>query len=257
MDRLSDDLPDGTVRNDRGQSPAKGSERPTAYIDRMAAYDAVCFDLDDTLCEPTQDARTVLERTFDRAGLDQFCTPADLRAAVPSLPTAETDREFYEELFAEVASRSDVDPRVSSKLSDWYLELRDPTAVRFKPGAEAALERARDCGPVGLITNGGRKTQTKKLRALGIEDAFDVRVFTEPSAGIYPKPDAAPFEHALHSLGARPDRAIHVGDSLHADVAGANAMGLDSAWIDTGRDRTAKHEPTYELASLGGFSDIV
>ncbi|WP_265110363.1 HAD family hydrolase [Halosolutus halophilus] len=223
----------------------------------MAAYDAICFDLDSTLCEPSRDAGTLLERTFDRAGVDRFCTPADLRAAVPSLSTTETDREFYEHLFAEVATRANVDPGVSSTLANRYLELRDPTAVQFKPGAEAALEYARERGRVGLITNGGRETQTKKLRALDIEDAFDVRVFTEPSAGIYPKPDTAPFERALSSLEAAPDRAIHVGDSLHADVAGANAMGIDSAWIDTGHGRSTAHEPTYELASLETFERIV
>ncbi|RQG89271.1 HAD family hydrolase [Natrarchaeobius halalkaliphilus] len=222
----------------------------------MAAYDAICFDLDNTLCEPTQDASSVLEATFERAGLEQFCTAADLRNAVPALPTAETDREFYEHLFSEVASRANVDPVVSSRLTDWYLEIRNPTAVRFRPGAREALDYARDRGPVALITNGGRRTQTKKLRALEIEGEFDVRVFTEPSAGIYPKPDAAPFEYALSELGAEPRRSIHVGDSLHADVAGANAMGLDSAWVDTGRGRNGDHQPTYELSTLEALETI-
>ncbi|SEW21883.1 HAD family hydrolase [Natrinema salifodinae] len=223
----------------------------------MAVYDAICFDLDRTLCEPTQDAADLLDATFDHTGRERFCTPADLRAAVPDLPTAETDREFYEHLFAEVARRAGVESDVAPDLAAEYLELQDPTAVQFRPGARAALDHARDRGRVGLITNGGRKTQTQKLRSLGIEDAFDVRVFTDPSAGIYPKPDAAPFEYALAELDVAPDAAIHVGDSLHADVAGANAMGLDSAWLDTGRDGPREHEPTYELASLEAFETVV
>ncbi|WP_049922786.1 HAD family hydrolase [Halopiger djelfimassiliensis] len=225
----------------------------------MAVYDAVCFDLDNTICESTQDPAALLEATFDRAGLEGFCTPADLRAAVPSLPASRTEREFYATLFGEVASRAGVDPAVAPTLAEQYLDLRDPTAVEFRPGAKAALEHASDRGPVGLITNGGRPTQTRKLRALGIEDAFDACVFTDPSAGIHPKPDAAPFERALADLEVAPDAAIHVGDSLHADVAGANAMGLDSAWLDTGRDRLdgQTHEPTYELASLEAFASIV
>ncbi|MFA9425344.1 HAD family hydrolase [Natronorubrum sp. A-ect3] len=225
----------------------------------MTAYEAIYFDLDRTLCEPTQDAATLLESTFDRADVDSFCTPADLRAVVPSLPTAQTDREFYENLFAEAASRASVDPAVSSSLADQYLEVQDPTAVQFRPGAKRALERARECGPVGLITNGGRPTQTKKLDALDIADAFDVRVFTDPGAGIDPKPSTVPFERALAELEVAADAAIHVGDSLHADIAGANAMGIDSAWIDTGRaslDDTP-HRPTYELPSLEAFETIV
>ncbi|ELY51208.1 HAD family hydrolase [Natronococcus jeotgali] len=224
----------------------------------MAAYDAICFDLDSTLCEPTQDPAAVLERSFEGVDADPFCTPADLRAAVPALPTAGTAEEFYEGLFAEVADRADADPALAPTLARRYLEVRDPSAVRLRPGAEDALERARDRGRVGLITNGGRETQIQKLRALGIEDAFDVRVYTDPNAGVYPKPDAAPFERALGALEASPERAIHVGDSLRADVAGANAMGLDSAWIDPGRgDGAREHEPTYELDSLAGLASIV
>ncbi|AGB33090.1 HAD-superfamily hydrolase, subfamily IA, variant 3 [Natrinema pellirubrum DSM 15624] len=223
----------------------------------MAAYDAICFDLDHTLCTSTQDAEALLESTFHRAGREPFCTPADLRAAVPVLPTAETDREFYDNLFTEVATRAGVDTAVAPRLAAEYLAARDPTAVEFRPGAKAALESARDRGRVGLITNGGRETQTQKLRALDIADAFDVRVFTEPSAGIHPKPHAAPFEHALAELEVGPDAAIHVGDSLHADIAGANAMGLDSAWLATDADGPRDHEPTYELASLEAFDTIV
>ncbi len=223
----------------------------------MAAYNAICFDLDRTLCESTQDAAMLLERTFDRAGITQFCTPAELQAAVPSLPTATTDRDFYERLFAEVARRADVDPSISSTVTDLYLELRDPTAVQFRPGAETALEHALDNGHVGLITNGGQPTQTKKLDALGISDVFDATVFTDPSAGIYPKPDTAPFERALSTLETEPEHTVHVGDSLHADIAGANAIGMDSVWIGTGRDRTVEHVPTYELASLDAFEKIL
>ncbi|QSW97967.1 HAD family hydrolase [Haloterrigena alkaliphila] len=225
----------------------------------MAAYDAICFDLDSTLCEPTRDPATLLEATFERADCEPFCTPTDLRAAIPALPTAETDREFFDQLFVEVARRAGADPALAPTLADHYLDLQDPTAVRFRPGAEAALEHARDRAQVGLITNGGRPTQTKKLEALGIADAFDVRVFTDPGKGIHPKPDAAPFERALAGLEATPETAIHVGDSLHADIAGANAMGIDSAWIDTGHEGLdgVDHEPTYELASLEAFETIV
>jgi len=163
----------------------------------MAAYDAICFDLDSTLSASRPGTpRPSSSRRFERAGCEQFCTPADLRAAVPDLPTAETDREFYEHLFTEVTGRAGIDSGIAPTLAAAHLEVQDPTAVEFRPGAEAALERARDLGRVGLITNGGRPTQTQKLEALGIADAFDARVFTEPSAGILPKPNAAPFERA-------------------------------------------------------------
>ncbi|NGM69705.1 HAD family hydrolase [Natronolimnobius sp. AArcel1] len=226
----------------------------------MPAYDAICFDLDRTLCESTQDPTAVLETAFDRVGCDPFCTPADLQAAIPALPTSETAREFYVNLFAEVSRRAEADANASA-LATAYLETSDPSAVEFRPGAADALEHARACGDVALITNGGRKTQTQKLEALDITDAFDVCVFTEPSAGILPKPALAPFEYALGELETTPDAAIHIGDSVRADIAGANAMGLDSALVatDGGTDVGDEHghRPTYELETLEALESIV
>lgn len=229
----------------------------------MSTYGAVCFDLDNTLCASTQDRAALLETAFDRAGCDPFCTVSDLRAIVPTLPTAETEREFHESLFEAAARRTTGDPSVAPALAEAFLDAFDPSAVRFRPGAETALEAARESAPVALVTNGGRDTQTRKLESLGIPDTFDVAVFTDPANGVPPKPDATPFERALSGLAVDPSDAIHVGDSLHADVAGANAVGMDSAWVDTGRghagaDRGAgTHEPTYELGSVDALATIV
>ncbi len=223
----------------------------------MSRYDAVCFDLDSTLCESTRSREQLLAATFDCVGVEPFCTPASLRAASTAIPSAETDREFFELLFAEAANRADLDPGIGPDLADAYLGVVDPGAVRFRPGAMEALESARDVGPVGLITNGSRGTQTQKLEALDLREFFDVAVFTDLENGVPPKPDSTPFETALSGLGVVPEGTIHVGDSLHADVGGANAMGMDSAWVDPGIDTLGVHEPTYELASLEEFPAVL
>ncbi len=215
------------------------------------AYDAVCFDLDSTLCESTQDRETVLTTVFDRAGIDPFCSFGDLRALVPTVDTAKTDQEFYQFLFAEAAKRTDgVDPGCAPTLAETYLQEHDPTQVRFRSGARPALESAREHGPVALITNGSRELQSQKLETLGIADQFDVTVFIDPEQGVDPKPSSVPFERALDSLAVDPGSTLHVGDSLHADIAGANAMGMDSAWIDLGTTALDGHRPTYRLDSL-------
>ena len=223
----------------------------------MSAYDAVCFDLDSTLCEPIEGRAQLLEATFERAGIEQFCTVGGLRVAAREVNDAETDREFFEALFTEAARNADVDPAVAPDLADAYLATIDPARVRFRAGAEAALERAREDGPIALITNGTRETQIQKLETLGITDAFDTSVFVDPRKGIPPKPHAKPFELALSGLDVEPEATVHVGDNLYADVAGANAMGMDSAWITLGYENTSEHEPTYELSSLEEFHVVV
>ena len=228
----------------------------------MSAYEAVCFDLDRTLCVGTQDPESVLTDAFERAGCDPFCTHESLRELVPAVSSAETDIEFHVNLFEHAAHRQSVDPSIAPALAESYLECYDPTAVRLRDGGAQVLEHARDrASAVGLITNGGPALQRQKLEALDIDDVFDVTVFVDPEAGIPPKPDPRPFERALGAVDVAPDRALHVGDAHYADVAGANAVGMDSAWLaayDATPDaieRTA--EPTYELASLSGLSALL
>ena len=46
------------------------------------------------------------------------------------------------------------------------------------------------------------------------------------------KPDPALFHRALERLGAEPADALHVGDRVELDLAGARAAGIDSVLID-------------------------
>jgi putative hydrolase of the HAD superfamily len=62
------------------------------------------------------------------------------------------------------------------------------------------------------------------LRGAGLLEHVDA-VVTSAEIGVA-KPGRAIFEHALELAGARPDEAVHVGDSLENDVAGARAAGI-------------------------------
>ena len=50
------------------------------------------------------------------------------------------------------------------------------------------------------------------------------------------KPSPLIFQQALEVLGLRPDEVLHVGDSLSADVGGAQAAGITAVWVNR-RDR--------------------
>jgi len=76
-------------------------------------------------------------------------------------------------------------------------------------------------------------------------------VVTSESARSY-KPHSGIFRAALEAVNAAPERTLHIGDSLHSDVAGATGAGLRSVWVcrddrihDIGRAR-----PDYTVSSL-------
>ena len=60
-------------------------------------------------------------------------------------------------------------------------------------------------------------------------------VITAQQVGSY-KPDPRNFYTLLERVGA-PDRLLHVAQSLFHDIAPANALGLDTVWINRRHDR--------------------
>ena len=46
------------------------------------------------------------------------------------------------------------------------------------------------------------------------------------------KPDKAIFEHALHKAGAQLHESIMIGDSLEADIRGAQGFGMKAIFFN-------------------------
>lgn len=233
----------------------------------MSTIEAVCFDLDSTLCTSNQSDSEIHREVFERAGIDPLFTPADIRAVdTDDVETAESRPEFYTNLYratvAELSADVDAEPSLLVELGEITADVVDETDVSFRSGAREALRYADDRYEVGLITNGGEKTQTAKLETLGISDAFDVTVFCDPSAGVDPKPAQDPFEMALSELSASAETTVYVGDSHSSDVVGAHEAGFQSVWVPPNRPHDEHPSdpdpaPTYRLESMTELPTVV
>jgi FMN phosphatase YigB (HAD superfamily) len=72
------------------------------------------------------------------------------------------------------------------------------------------------------------------------------------------KPDPAIFAVACSQAGCAPAELVHVGDSLATDVAGANAAGAVSVWLNRhGVENRTGIRPDYEIRSLSELAGIV
>jgi len=100
------------------------------------------------------------------------------------------------------------------------------------PEVRSVLEalRARGC-KVAVVSNFDSRLP-EILRVLGIHEHIDAVVYSAEAGSA--KPDRAIFRRALAALGVAPERAIHVGDSASADVAGAVAAGLEGVLLRRG-----------------------
>ncbi len=81
--------------------------------------------------------------------------------------------------------------------------------------------------PICCVSNADTKPLMAAITKHGLR--FDA-VVTSEAARCY-KPEPLIFRQALNALGIRANRAMHIGDSLHSDIGGANNLGITTAWI--------------------------
>jgi HAD superfamily hydrolase (TIGR01509 family) len=99
------------------------------------------------------------------------------------------------------------------------------------PGAARVLAELRVRGfLLGTVTNrafGGERFRAD-LRAAGLDVEWDAESVSVEVG--YIKPHPAIFQHALDQLNIASEATLMVGDSLADDVAGAQALGMATAW---------------------------
>jgi HAD superfamily hydrolase (TIGR01549 family) len=86
---------------------------------------------------------------------------------------------------------------------------------------------------LALISNTMSDKPRLTLRETGLIDHFQVVVCSR-DLGIR-KPNPRIFMHVLEALGVEPGEAVHVGDSIEADMEGATGVGITPIWIEAPR----------------------
>ena len=102
--------------------------------------------------------------------------------------------------------------------------------MRLFPENRSVLDQLRAQGyPLGVISN-HHDGLLDVLKFHGPDQVFD-SVTSSQEVGAE-KPSPAVFERALKRAGCSLDEALHVGNSLRADVEGAQACGLCAVWLN-------------------------
>ena len=103
----------------------------------------------------------------------------------------------------------------------WHLE----------PDAVPMLEALRESGcRLGIVSNAADDDDVQTLvDNAQLRPYFDF-ILTSAKVGVR-KPSPRIFEAALAFWKARPEQVVMVGDTVTADIAGANRLGIASVWI--------------------------
>jgi putative hydrolase of the HAD superfamily len=209
---------------------------------------AIVFDLDDTLYP---------YRRFLASGFAAIAAAVgdrhrlDARRVFHTLMRASRGEARGREIqhgFAELALPDHEVAREVARFRDHHPRLRLP------PVSARLLARLRDAGwRLGILTNGPRDIQGRKLHSLGLAAAFDAIVFAPEHGSGAGKPETEPFAEVVHRLGTPPARVVMVGDHEICDVQGAIGAGLSAVRCDVW---TRAGGPTEAAAAIDRLSQL-
>ncbi len=226
--------------------------------DRLApAIGGVCLDVDDTLVDYGNSMRAGLRELLgaDDAWAD-WCAVTE--RYYPRFTSGEIDfdtmrRQRTKEFFATRGELLD-DGEVVAREERRMAAMR--RAWQLFDDALPCLQALRASGlRLAAVTNAAGDHQRGKLRALGLDAAFDALVISG-EVGVA-KPDAGIFHAACAALDIRVAQAVHVGDRLDLDAEAAHAAGLHGVWLDRSRcGAVAEHNEPAGVTVISELSEL-
>lgn len=207
-------------------------------------YDAVVFDADGVLIEPTDFA---LIRSAIGTVFADFGVPDPPDEHIDALLGATVDG------LQSVCSAHGLDPR-----QFWYHRDRTVSRVQraaIRDGRKPLYEDVAALPDIpaerAIVSNNQRDTIDFVVDHFGLADQFAAQYGREPVIeGLRrKKPNPYYLRRALSDLGT--DNALYVGDSA-SDVAAAHRMGIDAAFVRRPHavDVTLDRSPRYEVRNL-------
>lgn len=105
-----------------------------------------------------------------------------------------------------------------------------PTKTNLFEGAQKVLSYLQKKYTLHIISNGFKETTLTKMDLSGLNPYFTNVIISE-EVGVN-KPDKAVFEYALQKAQANKQESIMIGDSLEADIYGAQDFGMKAIFFN-------------------------
>ncbi len=233
---------------------------------------AIFFDMDETLCGTSQADKAAgqkfaawIQQTYPQVSdpqtfLQRYLQGVykKLNAEFPQLVALLPDENAFrcgliQTILAENGIHIDAE---QAQQAQHYFDSARMGAFTFFPGVKEMLMDLRKHYKLVVITNGPIFSQHPKLKATQMDEWVDHIIVggEEPEE----KPAASIFQKALNLVDIKPEEALHIGDSLAADIAGANNMGILSVWVNaTGASNPTEITPNFEIRETVELKEIL
>ena len=230
------------------------------------SYEAVFFDLDDTLysypaCNEAGKAaafRQARELGYDlsRAAFDDLYAEGRREVKRELAGTASAHERFlYFKRALEIHTGTH-HSRDALALGEAYWGTYVEEMELFGGVRETLVELQETGVDVAIVSNLTTRIQMEKIDALGIEAHVDL-VLTSEETG-REKPASDMFTLPLAQLDRRPSEAVMVGNDVESDIEGGNAVGLTTVLFNGETDGEAGHrQPDHQIDAFSEVLEVV
>ena len=217
---------------------------------------AIIFDLDDTL--------------YDR-NLFEFEVYKEISVTLKKIVNLDSDlfvealkkikqEKFsnYQNLFRDsLGSIGIYDPNLVLKCIQIYRAYQ-PKNLELFQGVTKVLEKLRRNYKLGIITNGRKQTQLKKIKALGINNYFDYFVFPDELSNDkkYRKPHIAPYLAMSKLMKIETINMCYIADNPFVDFHGAIKLDITCFRVLTGEYKNIMLDNESKIINFPNIESI-
>ncbi|NHJ39458.1 MAG: TIGR02253 family HAD-type hydrolase [Asgard group archaeon] len=225
-------------------------------------FDAVLFDLDDTLFNSTlmsQTARRNAIRAIREAGVELDEDEAFDKLMQIVEEYGSNYGEHFNRLIEELGY--EIHPKLIAAAIVAYHSSKYALLRPFPDVILTLLTLMKADIKIGIISDGIKVKQWEKLMYLGIQHFFDVVIINDlPSQW---KPANYSFDLVMQKLNFRkPEKLIYIGNKIDTDIIGANRAGFVSVLFDPAKKIDVKtlegeKKPQYHIQRINEIIEII
>ena len=119
-------------------------------------------------------------------------------------------------------------------------------------GIVECLEILKDKYKLGILTNGKKEIQLRRIKNAGIFHYFNSIIYAFED----PKPSQIPYKNCLYKLGVEPQKAAYVGDDLSTDFHAPKRLGMISIYYNP-ENKNQKHDIDFQIKSSQELSNLL
>lgn len=201
----------------------------------------IFFDLDHTIWDFDRNAEETLMELFDHYRLPELglSSPQNFiqtytennhllwsQYHLGKISKETLRAERFNKTFRQLGVQPELIPQ---QFEEDYVRI-SPTKTNLFEGSEKVLAYLQKKYTLHIISNGFKETTLTKMRVSNLNPFFKNVIISE-EVGVN-KPDPRVFAYALEKAGATKDESVMIGDSLEADIRGAQDFGMRAIFFN-------------------------